>query len=154
MSIELPRPPGGYGLAAGWVALALAGAVALLLAYWTLWDAQRPATLRGEFVRWDGEGEVAVVRVTGERREACAGLARRYMVNGVIAALPSREIHPWTDPVGPADYEIAVPVPRYLHLPATLRVVHEYECNPGQRILPVRVILDDIPIPERPHGTR
>ena len=121
-----------------------------LFGYWML-DRRPPIYgLTGKFVGWDAKDpRVGHIEWKGVQVRSCPGRVYRWIVNGVLVQLPSREIE-YAGPIDKPDHEqttwhITFTLPDWLDHDAAYRIRIEYVCNPMHKYQPIVVSPPDVP---------
>lgn len=139
----------------GWFCGLVILSVLGVMAFWIL-DTRPPILdIHTRFVRWDEErpGLMWIAR-GGVRVRQCPGQVHRWVVGRAVVPLPASHLpYPQGTPLGPFEDEIAIEVPDWATQITAYRATIEYACNPIQRIMPLRVIIQDVPIPPKPGGS-
>ena len=127
-----------------------------LLGYWLIDRTPPMMGVTGKFIGWDQtHPNIGHVEWRGVQMRSCSGRAYRWIVNGVVIPLPSREIE-YHGPIDrddrdPLAWRTFFEIPDWLGHPASYRVRIEYHCNPLQKFFPIIVAPPDVPFPLPQH---
>ncbi len=142
----------GYAFAVlGWFCGLVILSVIGTVAYWVLDTSPPIVDIHTKFLKWDEERpNLLWISRSGVRVRQCPGKVHRWLIGRAVVQLPEYYLpYPHGTPLGPFQDEVAVEVPEWETSITSYRANVYYACNPIQRLIPLTVIIPDVPIPPR-----